>query len=46
MEKTKKHPERREDLRDPKLPVIRGEAPGNRGQDHICRGPLQEGPEA
>ena len=47
MEKTKKFPDRREELKDPKLPVIRGQAPENRGRDHICQGPLPENrPEA
>lgn len=42
MEKTRKSPKRPEDPADPALPVIRGDCPGNRAQDHICRGPVPE----
>lgn len=45
MEKPKKDPldpQRSFEVRDPKLPVIRAEAPHNRAEDHLNPGPTQE----
>ena len=36
----RKTPERYTEIRDPKLPVIHGEAPHNRAEDHRSAGPL------
>ncbi len=36
MERPQKAPERHSEIRDPKLPVIHGEAPHNRAEGHRC----------
>lgn len=38
----RKKPERYNEIRDPKLPVIHGEAPYNRAEAHRCPSPLPQ----
>lgn len=38
----KKPPERHNEIRDPKLPVIHGQAPHNRAENHLCQGPIPQ----
>lgn len=40
MERPQKTPERHSEIRDPKLPVIHGEAPHNRAESHRRVSPL------
>ncbi len=42
MERPQKTPERSYELRDPKLPVIHGQAPHNRGEDHRNPKPISQ----